>query len=454
MSPRFLEWSDLKGSLRAADAHPVESNRPTVIALAALLVLLAAAVTFARSDQSLRVAEDASLIAAAEDGRGAAATYRANLTIAVVAAASDSHDSARSAVAAAGRALDRIGTAIGEIRGGFETTVSDIASTHAQIAAALESGNAGRVDSLVSDVTLPALDDLQVELARIAADASARIDAEHASAGQTARVSSFVVALIAPVLALWAFRRNTRRRIERAGLDAELARQRDLAEAQQDLISGLSHQLRTPLTGIYGFAEAVVAESSSPTPDPSLVAEAGRTILSEANHLRAMVDDILVTARAAHGDLAYSLDHFDLRSEVDAAVEPFRHSGAVIEVDCEPATVPGDRLRVRHVLRNLIDNAIRHGRAPVRIVGRTAEGFELAVCDGGDGPDSTDVFRSFAHAPSDTVVTGSLGLGLGVCRTLCDGMDIGLRMVSDPGHTRFVLSWAAVADTQPIRSAG
>ncbi|MEX1004419.1 MAG: HAMP domain-containing sensor histidine kinase [Acidimicrobiia bacterium] len=430
-----------------------QARGTTLLAAFAMLLVLAAAVTFARSDQSLRVAEDAMVLRHAERGSAATSIYRANLAIAVVASAADSSSTSVRAIEASQSALDRsVGASQSIDDPSLSRAADDLVTSHHQVVARLHAGEVAGADRLATEETLPLVGRLQEAFATHAAEASSRIDAEHASAGQTARMSSFIVALIAPVLALWAYRRSAQRRLESERTEAELARQRDLSAAQQDLISGMSHQLRTPLTGIYGFAEALVSDSATGTPDASFVREAGQTILGESNRLRAMVDDILVTARAQAGELAYGHAPYDLRAEIMAAVEPFVGLGATIEIDCPAATASGDRLRVRHVLRNLIDNALRHGRPPIRIVGVGGAEFELRIEDHGDGPPTGDVFRSFVHSGEDALITGSVGLGLSVCKALCDGMGIQLDMRRRDGVTQVVLRWQASAVTQPAEN--
>lgn len=402
---------------------------------------MAAAVTFARSDQSLRVADDAIVVRDTERGLASAATYRANLTIAVVAAAAQSPASSARAMSAANGALERI---VGATTGASDVDLDDLTrrltESHDRVSEALATEDISTADDIVSTETLPILDAIQQNLATRSASAAARIDAEKASAGRTARASSFVVALIVPMLALWAYRQSVQRKLERERLASELARQRDLATAQQNLISGMSHQLRTPLTGIYGFAEALVSDAAHGKPDPGFVSEAGTTILGEANRLRGMVDDILVTARHHADDLAYEHAPFRLNTEIEAVIDPFRTTGATITAECEEAELVCDRLRLRHVLRNLIDNGLRHGQPPVVITGHhEADGYLLSIVDHGEGPPEGVAFRPFVHTGEEALVTGSLGLGLGVCRTLCDGMGIDLSFDRQAGTSRFTL---------------
>lgn len=394
----------------------------------------------------MRVAQDATVVTEAERGSAAGSTYRANMAIAVVASAADSPSSSQRAIVASEAALEKLTVSSRALSdAGLSRYVSDLLASHASVVAHLEGGEVTEADRRVTGETLPLLDRVQQSFGRLAVEAASRIDAERASAGQTARISSFLVALVAPVLALWAYRRSVRRRFESERMEAELIRQRDLAAAQQSLIAGMSHQLRTPLTGIYGFAEALLEDCGRAQHDPLLAKEAAVTILGESNRLRGMIDDILVTARHEAGDLAYEHVLFDMRAEIDVAVEPFLRFEPEIDVDCPRVMLMGDRLRIRHVLRNLIDNALQHGRPPVRIIGTLGERFELVVEDHGDGPPPGDVFRTFLHTGPDALVTGSLGLGLGVCNTLCEamGIDIGMRHSDDV--TRVVLRWDATA---------
>lgn len=437
--------------MTAATRPPRDSRLTGVIALVAGLLLIASAVSFARSDQSLRVAEDAAIVRDAERARASSAIYRANLAIAVVAAAAEGPSVSLQAADAAGRALDSLDSAANTLAdpGPIDLTFR-LQAVHAEVVDALAAGDVATADDAVSDEILPLLDALHDELAQLSATAAARIEAEGAAAGQATRASSFIVALIAPALGLWAVRRAASRRLEREKMASELARQRDIAAVQDGLISGLSHQLRTPLTGIYGFAEAMLDDIDAGPPDPLLVREGSRTILSEANRLRGMVDDILVAGRSQSGPLAFDARPFEVRAEVEAAVEPFRRVGADIEVACADIIVIGDRLRLRHVLRNLVDNALRHGRGPVRIVGSIDDSFRLAVEDAGDGPPAgTPLFQLFTHSGDDALVTGSLGLGLGVCRIICDGMGVDLEYERTADVTRFRLTWESGAVPDP-----
>lgn len=418
------------------------SRTTTILVTLSALGVMVAAVGFARSDQSLRVADDAVVVRHAERGRAASATYRANLAIAVVAAVAESPASAGRAIEAAAAALDEVVSASDQLaQPRLGSAIDDLVVSHNAATVQLEAGRVDSADTRVSNDTLPLLDDVQREFGRVASEAAARIEAERASAGQTARVSSFIVALLAPALMLWAYRRSAQRRLEGERLTAELHRQRDLADAQRSLISGMSHQLRTPLTGIYGFAEALVSDTESGGPDPIFVSEAGRTILGEANRLRAMVDDILVTARLQSDDLAFEHVPFKLHAEVEAACEPFMRSGGSITIECDEATLLGDRLRVRHVLRNLVDNAFRHGNPPVRVTVHSDKGVLLTIEDEGDALPDGDLFQSFVHSGEDALVTGSLGLGLGVCRALCEEMGVDLDLAHRDGVTRATLRW-------------
>ncbi|MDX1447940.1 MAG: hypothetical protein R3246_02660, partial [Acidimicrobiia bacterium] len=154
-------------------------NSTVALGAIALLLVVSAAVGFARSDQSLRVAEDATTVQEAERARAAIATYRANLTIGVVAAAAQSESASVRALEASSATLVRILEATGRLdHPPAQPLTEALSQTHERISAALAGGDVSSADAIVSTETLPVLDDLQAELAAVSGSASARIEAE------------------------------------------------------------------------------------------------------------------------------------------------------------------------------------------------------------------------------------------------------------------------------------
>ncbi len=392
--------------------------------IAAIAVAIGAGIVFARADQVERIGADAQDLSTLERVSAETATHRASLVVAFAAAGMDqplvSSEAAAEAVLAAERIVGLV-SVLEVPRQPLVVSAEDLLSSTVQVSDHLRGGQIEIARDLVDEATLPQVGKIAQAATSEAATLASRIAGERSEAGSLARTSSFVVALLVPAMTVAGFRRVAKRRIERERLEAELTRQKELSQAKDHLIAGLSHQLRTPITGIYGFANLLLG-----SPDPDLVAEGLATILKESGDLRRMVDDILVAARIDAENVAYNITETEVAEVVDRSVSHFLKLGAGIKVDCEPCLVQVDGPRLEHVLRNLVANAIGHGSEPILVVGRSAgEFYRLAVRDDGPGLDhesDQDPFRAFPHDPASVTVRGSLGLGLSVAKTLIEAM--------------------------------
>jgi two-component system sensor histidine kinase BaeS len=130
----------------------------------------------------------------------------------------------------------------------------------------------------------------------------------------------------------------------------------------RDLLANVSHDLRTPLTSISGFAGALVDGTLS---GPEGAREAGRIIGEEAERMRRLVEDLLYLSRIESGDLALQRDPVDL-AELARATQArflFRAQEAGINFDVRaalPVTILGDSHRIGQVLDNLVENAFKY----------------------------------------------------------------------------------------------
>jgi signal transduction histidine kinase len=297
----------------------------------------------------------------------------------------------------------------------------------------------------------PALNRISSQLAAASGELSAAIAAEQAEAGRAARLSSFSAALIAPALVLLAYRRSARRRLDHQRLQAELQRTHDLSRAKDELIAGLSHQLRTPLTGIQGFASAVLEQAEQGQLETSQVVEMTRAIYEESQDLGRMIDDFLVASRSEAGSLSFALVPAQMIDAIRPVVEATARAGRHLTLEIEDQLVLVDSSRVRQLLRNLIDNAYSHGRAPVALRGRrTGDRYQLHVSDRGPGIPPADLAKAlagFVHSGREATVTGSLGLGLYVARTLAQGLGSDLVYRREQNETIFEIDLPLVGST-------
>ena len=211
----------------------------------------------------------------------------------------------------------------------------------------------------------------------------------------------------------------------------------ELVGAHKTLLAHASHELRTPLTRIRMAVELLDRGA-----DPARTRELARDIAE----LDALIDDILLASRldaVTEREADEDVDLLALASEECARYEDVTLDGA-------PVVVRGDPRLLRRLIRNLVDNAQRHGAPPVEARVRDADGHaELTVLDHGPGvPDAEreDVFRPFRRLRGDA--GAGTGLGLALVRQIARRHGGEARYLGRVGsRTGFVV-------TLPIRSAG
>ena len=193
-----------------------------------------------------------------------------------------------------------------------------------------------------------------------------------------------------------------------ASFNRAAARIEALVNAHRMLLANASHELRTPLTRIRLGVE-LLKEAA----DPRRKAELERDIAE----LDQLIDGILLASRLD------ALTEPEVREEVDllalAAEECARYDGC--RVEGESARVAGDPQLLRRMIRNLLDNALRHGRPPVAVAVHQVQGrAELRVTDQGPGipvAEHERVFEPFRRATGAGAKRGS-GLGLALVRRI------------------------------------
>ncbi len=249
-------------------------------------------------------------------------------------------------------------------------------------------------------------------------------------------------------------RRQVRELRLKSQLDLEA--ERAVSKAKDQFIAGLSHELRTPLTSIYGFAEILTENADQDT------AESAQIIANEAVELTRMVDDLLAASRLESTGVEVEPSATSLDDVLEAAVAPFERAGAVIERESSEIFLTTDAARLRHVLVNLISNAVRHGGERVGIEVSEAEGtVELEVWDDGPGvPEGMveKIFDPFVHDGSAPLLTGSVGLGLAVASRLAALLGGHLNYQRFGAKSYFVVTLptgeiGADADTVPHQTA-
>lgn len=216
---------------------------------------------------------------------------------------------------------------------------------------------------------------------------------------------------------------------------AEAARERDDA-ARRQLYAAVGHDLRTPLTALRLAVEAI-QDGMVDDPAPYLVSmQANLMALSE------LVDDAVLLARAEAGDWNLSSEPTELLEVIEGVVEAVRpmadDAGLEILLRGEHVKVDGDDRIISRIVRNLLDNAIRHAEARVTV--RITPGVPTTTVDViDDGPGFSAEFAQRAFEPftrSDPSRSGAgTGLGLAIVRTLAEaiGAEAAIRAGEGPG---------------------
>jgi len=233
--------------------------------------------------------------------------------------------------------------------------------------------------------------------------------------------------------------------LEQARLGAEQANR-----AKSAFLAAMSHEIRTPMNGVIGMLD-VLQQSSLKGPQVEMV----NIIHDSAFSLLAIIDDILDFSKIEAGKLQIDCVPMSIADMVEGACETLDRMAGKKEVELTlftdpaiPAAVMGDPVRLRQILVNLANNAIkfssgqtRPGKVSVRalLAESTPEQVmvELRVTDNGIGIDEATqarLFTAFTQAESSTTRTyGGTGLGLAICRQLANIMGGKIAVRSEPG---------------------
>ncbi len=219
-------------------------------------------------------------------------------------------------------------------------------------------------------------------------------------------------------------------------------------EAQRAFLANVAHDLRTPLTSIQGFAQALIDGAAA---DEASRLQAAQTIYEEAQRLEKMTTALLDLARLEAGAMHLESVPLDLGALACARLERFRLQAEAqgIELRCErPPSLPpmaGDAARLSQVVDNLLDNALRYtplgGEVTIEVTA-TGDELRLVVADTGEGIPAEalpHIFERFYRA--DPARGGSgVGLGLAIVREIVQAHGGSVAVESAPGQgSRFIL---------------
>ena len=211
----------------------------------------------------------------------------------------------------------------------------------------------------------------------------------------------------------------------------------ELVGAHRALLANASHELRSPLTRMRMAMDLY---------DGAQDGQARAEMLRNLGEIDQLVDEILLASRLDHVKGLERPERLDLFAL--AAEECARHG---IEATGAPADVSGDARLLTRLTRNLVVNALRHGRPPVEVCVRALDGrVELSVRDHGDGlPEGEEkrVFEPFYRPAGRSEAAGGWGLGLALVRQIAEHHGGTVRAeTTEGGGARFVVDLPRAED--------
>jgi len=205
----------------------------------------------------------------------------------------------------------------------------------------------------------------------------------------------------------------------------DLTRIKRMEAARADFVANVSHEIRTPLSLIQGYVETLLDGAKD---DPKLSQKFLQIIERNTGRLRLLIEDLLVISELESGRVQLNRQRVELRTTVAKVLESFRRKAEAREAtlidECPSLVVEADPGRLEQVLENLLDNAIKYGRAggTVTVGARPADnGFaEVFVRDDGPGipPEALDrIFERFYRVDkARSREQGGTGLGLSIVK--------------------------------------
>jgi PAS domain S-box-containing protein len=235
---------------------------------------------------------------------------------------------------------------------------------------------------------------------------------------------------------------------ERKCLEETLRRQYEqiceLDRLKTDLVNAVSHDLRSPLTAILGYAELM--QDALEAHEPDRLSHHVTHIMKNTRRLARMVDDLLDFARFESGTFELVREETDFRLVVSEILESFapqaQAAGLTLRAELPDVPLPVriDVARIQRVLANLIGNALKFTPAGGEIRVRAgSQGAQLrcTVTDTGIGVAASDIprlFQRFSQLEAGRDARGGLGLGLWISRTLVEAHGGHIGVSSDRGQ--------------------
>lgn len=230
----------------------------------------------------------------------------------------------------------------------------------------------------------------------------------------------------------------------RLKLKDSIGLQLQVEENRKELVSNISHDLKTPITSIKGYVEGIM-DGVADTPEK--MDRYIRTVYAKAVDMDRLIDDLFLFSKLDLKSLPFNFERTDIVKYFKDCSEELRldfESRGIafhMETDLQAAVVAADREKLKRVVMNIVVNSAKYmGRPDGSITIRlreAGEAIEAEIRDNGQGISSEElpyIFDRFYRAdPSRNTVTGGSGLGLAIARQIIEGHGGTIRAESEAG---------------------
>lgn len=290
-----------------------------------------------------------------------------------------------------------------------------------------------RQDQLVMGQVMEQLSKLEVEQQLIARSKAIKGEQEAEKTNKTISLFALGVIIVVLFLLIVIFRDSNRNRKMQSSLRRAKSQAEMLAQAKEDFLSNMSHEIRTPMNAIVGFNEQLT-ETTLDIRQQSFVKNVSRA----ADHLLDLINSILDYSKLESGNFQLEYRSFrimDVLEEAEITFKPMADKkGLKIGLDLRseiPDVLLGDPLRLRQMLFNLLNNAIKFtekGSVMLRVkaeqIAKDTYHFHFTIADTGIGipaDQQNKIFVDFEQADSGiTRRFGGTGLGLSITKKLTE----------------------------------
>lgn len=229
----------------------------------------------------------------------------------------------------------------------------------------------------------------------------------------------------------------------------DLAAIKKLERIRSEFLGNVSHELRTPIFAVQGFIETLLDGAID---DPTVNRDFLERAQAQATRLNALLNDLIDISRIESGEMRMSFRLFDIQPflrDLVAEMQPIAR-GKSIDLFFSGNVLPhhevevfGDKERIKQVMVNLIDNAIKYSNpgssVKIELNNNEPNGFaKIMVCDDGIGIGSEHLprlFERFYRVDKDRSRTspGGTGLGLAICKHIVEAHHSSISVTSSPG---------------------